>query len=146
MKAPHAKKRKRAAPSTTKPKRGRPFSHGPDPRRNRKGRTAKPKISPQEVMLAAIMKEVSVTQGGRKTKRPKIAVVLEQQMASAMQGDQSAVRLIATLLRALNVLTKPQKDAADASPSSVHDADKLEAIMKAYDARITKSVKKKGAR
>jgi hypothetical protein len=97
-------------------------------------------------MLAAIMKEVSVTQGGRKTKRPKIAVVLEQQMASAMQGDQSAVRLIATLLRALNVLTKPQKDAADASPSSVHDADKLEAIMKAYDARITKSVKKKGAR
>ena len=97
-------------------------------------------------MLATIMKEVPVTQGGRKTKRPKIAVVLEQQMASAMQGDQSGARAIATLLRAIDGLTKPQKDATDASPSSsVHDADKLAAIMKDYDARLTKAVNKKGA-
>lgn len=145
MKKTRARERRRAAPSTTKPRRGRPFAKGADSRRNRKGRTAKPKMSPQEVMLATIMKEVPVTQGGRKTKRPKIAVVLDQQMASAMQGDQSGARAVATLLRAIDGLTKPQKDAADASPSSAHDADKLAAIMKDYDARLTKAVKKKGA-
>ena len=145
MKKTRARERRRAAPSITKPRRGRPFAKGADSRRNRKGRTAKPKMSPQELMLATIMKNVTVTQGGRQTKRPKIAVVLDQQLASAMQGDQGGARAMATLLRAIDGLTKPQKDAADASPSSVHDASKLEAIMKDYDARLTKAVKKKSA-
>ena len=145
MKKTRARERRRAAPSITKPRRGRPFAKGADSRRNRKGRTAKPKMSPQELMLATIMKNVTVTQGGRQTKRPKIAVVLDQQLASAMQGDQGGARAMATLLRAIDGLTKPPKDAADVSPSSAHDASKLEAIMKDYDARLTKAVKKKSA-
>jgi len=139
------KKAMRTRAKATAPGRGRPFSEGHDPRRNHKGRTAKPKMSPQELMLATIMKNVTVTQGGRQTKRPKIAVVLDQQLASAMQGDQGGARAMATLLRAIDGLTKPPKDAADVSPSSAHDASKLEAILKEYDARLTKAVNKKSA-
>lgn len=119
-------------------KRGKPFTNGDDPRRNRSGRKVAPKRTPMDEAIASIMAPVTVTQNGRRRKRPKIAVAIDQQVNAAMQGDQSAARAAATLIRAIAAIVRPPS-AGDKNAASSNDERNLDKVLKDFTARVERA-------
>ena len=126
--------RKRVAAPAPKPVRGRPFGSGSDPRRNLKGRGKAQANDPYEIALAALGAPVTTIINGRRRKKPRLRVILDQQLGPASQGDQSALRAAATLIRAVAALRRgPEK--APASKSAVHDERAIDRIIEDWERR-----------
>ena len=137
--SPKSPARKRTATTAPKGVRGRPFGSGLDPRRNLKGRgKAQAKGDPYQIALAALMAPVKTITNGRRQKKPRLRVILDQQLVPASQGDQSAVRATATLLRAVNALRHGPEQAQPVNKSTVHDERALERIIDDWERRAAK--------
>jgi len=111
--------------------RGRPFSKNYDARRNLKGRKTNPNRTPSEIMMDALLSKQVVTRNGKRRTMTKLEVILEQQAVQAMQGDQKAIRALATLIRAAKDMATPDTHGAEGR-QSVHNVKELDSLLEEY--------------
>ena len=86
------------------------------------------------------MAPVTTITNGRRQKKPRLRVILEQQLGPASQGDQSALRAAATLLRAVNAFRHGPEQAQPASKSTVQDEQALERLIGDWERLIVDGV------
>lgn len=82
------------------------------------------------------MAPVTTITNGRRQRKPRIRVVLDQQLSAAMQGDQAAIRTTATLLRAVGALSRSGEIGQPESKASVHNEQALARLLENYDKRV----------
>ena len=82
------------------------------------------------------MAPVTTITNGRRQRKPRIRVVLDQQLSAAMQGDQAAIRATATLLRAVGALNRSGEIGQPESKASAHNEQALARLLENYDKRV----------
>jgi len=120
--------------------RGRPFAHGDDPRRNLKGRKAPAKRTPSQIVLDTLLARQVVTRSGKRRVMTKLEVALEQQMAQAMQGNEKAIRALATLMRATRDMAASPAP-GDPEKAQVHNIKKLNSLLEEYGEKYADAVR-----
>lgn len=117
--------------------RGKPFSDGSDDRRNIKGRgRAKSPPAIGDEITGALMEKVTIIKNGRRKRVPKVRAVLEQLLNLSMQGDPSALRNAATLVRAVSALKPTPAQSETSQEQPPHDDASLRRILDRYDKQI----------
>ncbi len=128
--------RKRIAAPNPKGVCGRPFASGPDERRNTKGRGKARVESPYQIVMAALTAPVPTITNGRRAKKPRLRVILDQQLNPASHGDQSAVRTASALLRAVKPFSCGPTQEPAPSKSTPHNEDVLDRIVADYERQV----------